>query len=182
MCNRAARRSGETRAESPTKVPLSLARDASSGQATRSGTFPATSWRIRPCPCVRLDTGYTHTHPHTHTRYPGAQSSQDCASVCAPGAQTCSIGAPGSTNEPYSCSREHNPTVFVLPGAHSSDTCAPGSTIQQRLYGDVCAEGRSLCSREHQYCRFVLPEHRRTHNPAMTVLPGTLCVCVCVPA
>ena len=36
--------------------------------------------------------------------------------------------------------------MFVLPEAQSSDTCAPGSTIQ-----------RYLCSREHKHIVFVLP-------------------------
>jgi hypothetical protein len=158
MCNRAARRSGETRAESPTKVPLSLARDASSGQATRSGTFPATSWRIRPCPCVRLDTRGTHTHTHTHTQgtrehshrrivRPSVLREHKPAVLVLPGAQTSRIRAPGSTIQPYLCSREHTPATLVPPGAQSSNVC----TAMFVLKGEVCAPGSTntagLCSR-----------------------------------
>jgi len=36
------------------------------------------------------------------------------------------------------CSLEHKHAIFVLPGAHTRDICAPGST-----------NPRSLCSRQH---------------------------------
>ena len=36
------------------------------------------------------------------------------------------------------CSREHKHAIFVLPGAHTRDICAPGSTTP-----------RCLCSRQH---------------------------------
>jgi hypothetical protein len=56
------------------------------------------------------------------------------------------ICAPGRTIKQYLCSREHNPAMFVLPGAQSRSICASGSTIQEYL-----------CSREHKYCLIVLP-------------------------
>ena len=38
--------------------------------------------------------------------------------------------APGSTSAASLCSREHNQSIFVLPGAQSSSICAPGNTMR----------------------------------------------------
>ena len=49
-----------------------------------------------------------------------------------PGAGACSqkeVLMENSSIKHYLGSREHNPSLFVLPGAESRDICAPGSTI-----------------------------------------------------
>jgi translation initiation factor IF-1 len=81
--------------------------------------------------------------------------------------------------------------VFVLPGAQTSEACAPGSTIQPYLCprehnpavfvlpgaqsSDACHQAQScLCSREHKYELIVLPgaQIRLDCAPGSTSIAG----------
>ena len=115
-----------------------------------------------------------HTHTYTRTQGTREQPSQDCASVCVQGHEIA-----------VWCSREHDPAMLVLPGAQSSEACAPRSTIKPYS-----------CSREHNPAMLVLPGAQssnacaprgtltpyvcsREHNPARLVLPGAQSSRVC---
>jgi len=96
---------------------------------------------------VGVSTQHSHTHTHPLARslalslslslspsLPLARSLFISLSLShtPPGAGACSqkeVLMENSSIKHYLGSREHNPSLFVLPGAESRDICAPGSTI-----------------------------------------------------
>jgi len=85
---------------------------------------------------------------------------------------------PALASQLYSCSREHNPAIFMLPGAQSSSTCDPGSTngicqlaCAKHRWARLCTTCRSSLVHtmaHHVGARLCTPKQRCAHHRLCT--------------